>query len=308
MEQIYTGKFDDFSQIELALMKRKSELRAVAGRATDTASAIHSAAEEELSNSVEIEQSLNKQCQETEQVAAAVEELTHSISEVASASSVASNLANEADTQAVKGMESINSTISEVDDLVEELGQAQSIVNQLSQDSQKIDSILEVITAISEQTNLLALNAAIEAARAGDAGRGFAVVADEVRDLASKTADSANEIHTMIKQFKETSQSAVVAMDQGMSLSDNCKVRAHETGEVLAAISEILNRVADSSVQIASAVEQQATVTQEVNQNVSNIKTLADDTSLASKTSLDRTTELVEQLEGLERLMKQFQS
>lgn len=203
---------------------------------------------------------------------------------------------------------SINSTISEVDDLAEELGQAHSIVNQLSQDSQKIDSILEVITAISEQTNWLALNAAIEAARAGDAGRGFAVVADEVRDLASKTANSANEIHTMIKQFKETSQNAVVAMDKGMSLSDNCKVRAHETGEVLTAISEILNRVADSSVQIASAVEQQATVTQEVNQNVSNIKTLADDTSLASKTSLDRTTELVEQLEGLERLMKQFQS
>jgi methyl-accepting chemotaxis protein len=289
-------------------MKRKSELRAVAARATDTASAIHSAAEQELNNSVGIEQSLNRQCQETEQVAAAVEELTHSISEVASASSVASNLANDADTQAVKGMESINSTISEVDDLAEELGQAHSIVNQLSQDSQKIDSILEVITAISEQTNLLALNAAIEAARAGDAGRGFAVVADEVRDLASKTANSANEIHTMIKQFKETSQNAVVAMDKGMSLSDNCKVRAHETGEVLTAISEILNRVADSSVQIASAVEQQATVTQEVNQNVSNIKTLADDTSLASKTSLDRTTELVEQLEGLERLMKQFQS
>jgi aerotaxis receptor len=185
MEHIYTGKFDDFSQIELALMKRKSELRAVAARATDTASAIHSAAEQELNNSVGIEQSLNRQCQETEQVAAAVEELTHSISEVASASSVTSNLANDADAQAVKGMDSINSTISEVDDLAEELGQTHCIVNQLSEDSQKIDSILEVITAISEQTNLLALNAAIEAARAGDAGRGFAVVADEVRNLAS---------------------------------------------------------------------------------------------------------------------------
>lgn len=102
MEQIYTGKFDDFSQIELALMKRKSELRAVAARATDTASAIHSAAEQELNNSVGIEQSLSRQCQETEQVVAAVEELTHSISEVASASSVASNLANDADTQAVE--------------------------------------------------------------------------------------------------------------------------------------------------------------------------------------------------------------
>ena len=216
-------------------------------------------------------------------------------------------LAEEADQESEKGLSSIHSTIAEVTALEAELAQAQTIINRLSQDSQKIDSILEVITAISEQTNLLALNAAIEAARAGEAGRGFAVVADEVRNLASKTGSSASEIHTMIRQLQETAESAVGAMENGIALSCRCKHRADETGDVLSTISDKLNQVTDSSIQIATAVEQQASVTQEINRNIINIKQLADDTSQTSQSSIERTSHLVNNLEGLERLMKQFQ-
>ena len=252
-------------------------------------------------------QSLDLQCHETEQVSAAVEELTQSINEVSNAASAASMLAEEADLESNRGLESIQATISEVNVMASELAQAQSIITQLSQDSQKIDSILEVITTISEQTNLLALNAAIEAARAGETGRGFAVVADEVRNLASKTGTSANEIHTMIRHLQGTAENAVEAMAKGITLSNQCKERANNTGQVLDSISSKLNLVTDSSLQIAAAVEQQASVTQEINRNIINIKTLSDDTSETSRTSIQRTSELVEKLEGLERLMKQFQ-
>ena len=193
-----------------------------------------------------------------------------------------------------------------MDALDEELTRSQSIINQLSNDSQKIDSILEVITAISEQTNLLALNAAIEAARAGEAGRGFAVVADEVRNLASKTGSSASEIHSMIKQLQDTANLAVEAMQKGNELSNNCKERADQTGEVLRMISAKLDSVTDSSHQIATAVEQQACVTQEINRNVINIKQLADDTSETSNTSIERTSQLVDSIEAMQRLMTQF--
>lgn len=308
MERPYTSHFDDFSQIELALIMRKAQLRAVTGRASETSSEIHSSSAKELKTCEHIGQSLGQQCQETESVAAAVEELTHSINQVADAASEASKLAEQADKESTTGLDSIQSTIDEVNLMAEKLDHAQSIINKLSHDTQQIDSILEVITAITEQTNLLALNAAIEAARAGEAGRGFAVVADEVRSLASKTGDSANEIHAMIRQLQNTAENAVSAMEQGIGLSSSCKERANQTGDVLNTISTKLNLVTDSSIQIASAVEQQAQVTQEINRNITNIKTLADGTSEISHTSLTRIKQLVDRLEGLERLMRQFKA
>jgi len=308
MEKPYTNHFDDYSQVELALMMKSAELRAVSARATETSGQILVSAEDEFGTIQSIGQSLDQQCNETEQVAAAVEQLTHSINEVANAASAASMLAEEADQESKLGLESIQHTIMEVTTLADELSTAQEIINQLAQDSQKIDSILEVITTISEQTNLLALNAAIEAARAGEAGRGFAVVADEVRNLASKTGSSANEIHAMIRKLQETAESAVVAMQQGLTLSNNCKDRANQTGGVLDTISQKLNSVTDSSAQIAAAVEQQASVTQEINANVVNIKNLSDETLSTSQSSIERTSLLVDKIEGLQRLMKQFQT
>ncbi|RJX64741.1 PAS domain-containing protein [Vibrio sinensis] len=306
MEKVYTNYFDDYSQIDLAITMKKAQLRAVTGRATDTSSKILISAEDEFGTIQSMGQSLNQQCQETEQVATAVEELSHSIHEVATAASVASAMTDEANAESTKGLMSIQSTINEVNSLAAELSHSQNIINQLSKDTQKIDTILDVITTISEQTNLLALNAAIEAARAGEAGRGFAVVADEVRNLASKTGDSASEIHAMIRHLQETSEQAVTAMEQGIIRSDHCKVLADETGDVLNIISEKLDKVTASSHQIAVAVEEQASVTQEVNRNVSNIKALADDTASTSQGSIQRTSDLVARIEDLQRLMQQF--
>ncbi len=307
MEKPYTSRFDDYSQIELALLMKKAELRAITARATETSGQILISAEDEFGTIQSIAQSLDQQCNETEQVSTAVEELTHSINEVANAASAASTVAEEADQESKLGLQSIKATISEVNLMASQLSNAQEIITQLSHDSQKIDTILEVISTISEQTNLLALNAAIEAARAGEAGRGFAVVADEVRNLASKTGSSASEIHTMIRHLQETAERAVAAMAQGIELTGQCKDRADDTGRVLDSISERLSQVTDSSMQIAAAVEEQASVTQEINRNIVNIKTLADETSQTSQSSIGRTSQLVDQLEGLERLMKQFQ-
>ncbi|SON48832.1 methyl-accepting chemotaxis protein [Vibrio tapetis] len=306
MEHPYTGKFDDYSSIELALMMRKAQLCAVAARTADTTGKLLISAEEEFGNTQTIQQQLNQQCNETEQVATAITELTHSIQEVSDSALTASQSTDEANNESLKGKLMIENTMGAVEDLATELERSRDIVDKLAEDSQKIEQILDVIGAVSEQTNLLALNAAIEAARAGEAGRGFAVVADEVRNLASKTQSSTHEIHAMIAQLQDTAKQAVSMMSRGKELSEECNHRAQETGVVLNNITEMLANVTDSSHQIATAVNQQANVTQEVNRNVTNIQTLANNTSETSSTSVTRTSDLVVRLESMQRLIGQF--
>jgi methyl-accepting chemotaxis protein len=122
-------------------------------------------------------------------------------------------------------------------------------VTKLGESSTEIGNVVRVITSIAEQTNLLALNATIEAARAGDAGKGFAVVAGEVKDLAQETAKATEDISRRVEAIQADTASAVAAIGE---------------------ISEIIARINDYQVTIASAVEEQTATTAEVNRSVSD--------------------------------------
>ncbi len=307
LEKVYTGYRDEFSEVELALMMRKAELRAVTARSSDTSGKILQDAQHELETARDIEQSLTAQHAETEQVASAVEELTYSINDIANAASLTSQLTDEARTESILGLDSITSTVKKVNELDQELLNSQQILNTLSEHSKQVESILDVISSISEQTNLLALNAAIEAARAGESGRGFAVVADEVRHLAIKTNDSTTEIHSMIADLQDLAKQGVNAIQRGSDISQQCIASADQTGEMIGEIASKLEQVSNRSQEIAVAVEQQAVATKEITANAVNIKVLTENTAKASGSSVQRTRVLVSNLRELQRLITQFE-
>jgi methyl-accepting chemotaxis protein len=157
-------------------------------------------------------------------VAKAIEDMLalvqEQITDIGQASNTAEEMKQAMDQvveQARVKFESVRNGTEEIRDVVQTSAQ---MVQSLHEGTNQIYNIVGVITDITDQTNLLALNAAIEAARAGDHGRGFAVVADEVRGLASRTAESAEEIQHMIEGIQAETREAVSFMESGVANVD----------------------------------------------------------------------------------------
>ena len=127
-------------------------------------------------------------------------------------------------------------------------------VERLSQDVDRILSVMQEINKIAEQTNLLALNATIEAARAGEAGKGFAVVANEVKELANHTADLVRKVEGTIDRIKSSS---------------------NQTQDVIEQAVQAFEQVHEVSVSIASAVEEQSATVNDISSNLHQVEVFA---------------------------------
>lgn len=238
----------------------------------DSAEALELFADEFREAAQEGQDTAASQRQYLDSLATAMEEMTAAIREVARNANDTSAQTRHSSEEASQGAASVNSTIDAIQALADEISQASSAVEQLTNRANKISEVVTVINSISGQTNLLALNAAIEAARAGEQGRGFAVVADEVRTLAGRTQQATVEIQKMIEELQSGTGALNQIMDKTVHQAATSRELITGVGHDIERIASYSESVFEMSAQIATSAEQQSSVAAEISQNLEEVR------------------------------------
>ena len=299
---------DELTQLANSFNQFEDKLRQLISRLSEAAGTLDQSSDELDQISQRGQQQSQSQAQQMDLVATAVNQVTYAVQDVARNAEQASTEVRNAEQQAHEGNSCILSSMSQIEQLSATIDNAVAVIRSLASESTQIGSVLEVIRSIAEQTNLLALNAAIEAARAGEQGRGFAVVADEVRHLAQRTQQSTQEIQGMIERLQSNSEAAVRVIDDSSHAAQLTIEQARLASSNLEQITGTLGNLNALNSSIASATLQQSHVVDDINQNVTQAASLAQEAAMAAEQTSQASLQLGKLAEQMNHLLRQFRT
>ncbi|KTG16207.1 MULTISPECIES: PAS domain-containing methyl-accepting chemotaxis protein [unclassified Guyparkeria] len=302
----YTNETGWLGRLKVAIKSEQARMVTVLTRIEDASRRVNHQSGVGLDHSTQAKDEIARQQTETEQVAAAMHEMSTTISEVSRHVQRTADKSGRSAELVDAGRELSARTRESIVDLQGTVNAIGDAVEGVSRQTGEIAEAAGLIDQIADQTNLLALNAAIEAARAGEHGRGFAVVAEEVRHLARRTQDSTRDIHQIIAGLTEQAQASVAVAQRGREAATAGVERVHESEEMLDGIAEAVDSIRDMATSMAAAVEQQATVSGQVDQQVQNISSLAGSSLDLSATANHKIHELERIAVELHELVSRF--
>ncbi|MBY0455578.1 MAG: type IV pili methyl-accepting chemotaxis transducer N-terminal domain-containing protein [Burkholderiaceae bacterium] len=282
------------------------ELRVLVGSVQNTVTRVAQTTTQVDSTSTELLAASTEQLREIRETGKAVLDMATRINEVSIQAQESATVARQSLQAADSGLKAVQNTIGGMNSIRDQIQDTSKRIKRLGESSQEIGEITELISDITEQTNVLALNAAIQAASAGEAGRGFSVVAEEVQRLAERSADATRQIAALVKAIQTDTQDAVAAMErstqgvvEGARLSDSA-------GTALSEIDHVSRRLAELIEQISSSTSREATLANEVAENIQHIFAVTEQTSEGTRTTAQQVRELSHMAEELRQSVARF--
>jgi methyl-accepting chemotaxis protein len=297
---------DEMGDLTAAVNEMQSQLRELLRKIEGDARTLAGATDEISAASTQAAQGAGAQSEQIGHIATAMQEMSSTVVEISGSSGRAADAAQKAAHLARQGGGIVEQALASMRSLAESITAMTGKLDELGKSSDRIGNVVKLIDDIADQTNLLALNAAIEAARAGEQGRGFAVVADEVRKLAERTTKATKEIAGMIGEVQVETKTAVEGMQAGTQQIQTGLDITAQAGSSLSEIITAAQQAGDMVTQIATAITEQSSASEEIRSSVELIARITRESTAGAEQSAKASQDLSGLALELQRLVSRF--
>jgi methyl-accepting chemotaxis protein len=236
------------------------------------------------------------------EVTTTVEELNQTAVQIAEAAASVAAAAEQALVSTNRGQEAVRDSIMSMALIKARVNDITTRILALSEQSQRISDVIDVINTIAAQTHILALNAAVESAGSGEMGQRFGVVAAEVKKLAQRSVAATKEVRGIVVQIQAATAAAVMATEEGLKETDHGVSLAHQSGDANDDIISMVERTAQLANAISLATQQQRTASEQVVATMREVAEVTQQAAGSSRQTLEAVNELSDAAHGLERI------